>query len=156
MRSAWSSNVVHYMSGCQFIDVMTRKHQHKVFISITGKDHVCRFVGCGRNDRFNYVVMELQVGFLSANVSQVFHLPLTLYLSASWMWSITLISCLKGRNLADLRRTMTRGTFSVSTTLRLGKQILESIESIHSVGFLHRDIKPVRWFVNAFNGIPLL
>uniref|UniRef100_A0A3Q3VXD2 Protein kinase domain-containing protein n=1 Tax=Mola mola TaxID=94237 RepID=A0A3Q3VXD2_MOLML len=47
-----------------------------------------------------------------------------------------------GRNLADLRRTMARGTFSVSTTLRLGKQILEAIESIHSVGFLHRDIKP--------------
>lgn len=49
----------------------------------------------------------------------------------------------KGRNLADLRRTMSGGTFSVSTTLRLGKQILEAIESIHSVGFLHRDIKPV-------------
>lgn len=32
----------------------------------------------------------------------------------------------------------------MSTTLRLGKQILESIEAIHSVGFLHRDIKPVR------------
>ncbi|KAG9472838.1 hypothetical protein GDO78_016763 [Eleutherodactylus coqui] len=31
----------------------------------------------------------------------------------------------------------------MSTTLRLGKQILESIDSIHSVGFLHRDIKPV-------------
>ena len=54
-----------------------------------------------------------------------------------------LISCIKGRNLADLRRTMSRGTFSVSTTLRLGRQILEAIESIHSVGFLHRDIKPV-------------
>lgn len=39
---------------------------------------------------------------------------------------------------------MTRGTFSISTTLRLGRQILEAIESIHSVGFLHRDIKPVR------------
>lgn len=38
---------------------------------------------------------------------------------------------------------MTRGTFSISTTLRLGRQILEAIESIHSVGFLHRDIKPV-------------
>ncbi|KAG7256788.1 hypothetical protein CRUP_017027, partial [Coryphaenoides rupestris] len=37
---------------------------------------------------------------------------------------------------------MSRGTFSISTTLRLGRQILESIESIHSVGFLHRDIKP--------------
>lgn len=49
----------------------------------------------------------------------------------------------QGRNLADLRRSMTRGTFSISTTLRLGRQILEAIESIHSVGFLHRDIKPV-------------
>ncbi|XP_067339114.1 tau-tubulin kinase 2b isoform X2 [Channa argus] len=53
-----------------------------------------------------------------------------------------MIFCLQGRNLADLRRTRTCCTFSVSTTLRLGKQILEAIESIHSVGFLHRDIKP--------------
>ncbi|XP_045916828.1 tau-tubulin kinase 2-like [Micropterus dolomieu] len=83
------------------------KMEVAVLKKLQGKDHVCRFVGCGRNDRFNYVVMELQ-----------------------------------GRNLADLRRTMTRGTFSASTTLRLGKQILEAIESIHSVGFLHRDIKP--------------
>lgn len=29
-----------------------------------GKDHVCRFVGCGQNERFTYVVMELQVGFI--------------------------------------------------------------------------------------------
>uniref|UniRef100_A0A3P9NLI4 Tau tubulin kinase 2b n=1 Tax=Poecilia reticulata TaxID=8081 RepID=A0A3P9NLI4_POERE len=85
------------------------KMEVAVLKKLQGKDHVCRFVGCGRNDRFNYVVMELQ-----------------------------------GRNLADLRRTMTRGTFSISTTLRLGKQILEAIESIHSVGFLHRDIKPPR------------
>ena len=49
----------------------------------------------------------------------------------------------QGRNLADLRRSQSRGTFTISTTLRLGRQILESIESIHSVGFLHRDIKPV-------------
>ncbi|XP_076024130.1 tau-tubulin kinase 2b [Genypterus blacodes] len=83
------------------------KMEVAVLKKLQGKDHVCRFVGCGRNDRFNYVVMELQ-----------------------------------GRNLADLRRTMTRGTFSASTTLRLGRQILEAIESIHSVGFLHRDIKP--------------
>ncbi|KAJ8340942.1 hypothetical protein SKAU_G00332330, partial [Synaphobranchus kaupii] len=79
------------------------------------KDHVCRFVGCGRNDRFNYVVMELQ-----------------------------------GRNLADLRRSMSRGIFSISTTLRLGRQILEAIESIHSVGFLHRDIKPSNFAMGRF------
>eukprot|EP00066_Takifugu_rubripes_P006832 XP_003971904.1 PREDICTED: tau-tubulin kinase 2-like [Takifugu rubripes] len=83
------------------------KMEVAVLKKLQGKDHVCRFVGCGQNERFTYVVMELQ-----------------------------------GRNLADLRRTMTGGTFSVSTTLRLGKQILEAIESIHSVGFLHRDIKP--------------
>lgn len=77
--------------------------------SSLGKQHVCRFIGCGRNDRFNYVVMQLQ-----------------------------------GKNLAELRRAQPRGAFSLSTTLRLGLQILKAIESIHSVGFLHRDIKPVR------------
>ncbi|NXV93038.1 TTBK2 kinase, partial [Calonectris borealis] len=82
---------------------------------LSGKDHVCRFIGCGRNDRFNYVVMQLQ-----------------------------------GRNLADLRRSQSRGTFTISTTLRLGKQILESIESIHSVGFLHRDIKPSNFAMGRF------
>ncbi|KAM9778226.1 tau-tubulin kinase 2b [Syngnathus typhle] len=81
-----------------------------VLRKLQGKDNVCRFVSAGRNERFNYVVMELQ-----------------------------------GRNLADLRRSRIRGTFSVSTTMRLGKQILQSIESIHSVGFLHRDIKPANF-----------
>ncbi|KAF7665794.1 hypothetical protein LDENG_00131570 [Lucifuga dentata] len=92
------------------------KMEVAVLKKLQGKDHVCRFVGCGRNDRFNYVVMELQ-----------------------------------GRNLADLRRSMTRGTFSISTTLRLGRQILEAIESIHSVGFLHRDIKPSNFAMGRFS-----
>ncbi|XP_065689602.1 tau-tubulin kinase 1 isoform X2 [Patagioenas fasciata] len=85
------------------------KMEVAVLKKLQGKDHVCRFIGCGRNEKFNYVVMQLQ-----------------------------------GRNLADLRRSQPRGTFTLSTTLRLGKQILESIEAIHSVGFLHRDIKPPR------------
>uniref|UniRef100_A0A8B9RA47 non-specific serine/threonine protein kinase n=1 Tax=Astyanax mexicanus TaxID=7994 RepID=A0A8B9RA47_ASTMX len=91
------------------------KMEVAVLKKLQGKDHVCRFVGCGRNDRFNYVVMELQ-----------------------------------GRNLADLRRSMNRGTFTVSTTLRLGRQILEAIESIHAVGFLHRDIKPSNFAMGRF------
>ncbi|MGH0180697.1 UNVERIFIED_CONTAM: hypothetical protein FKN15_021689 [Acipenser sinensis] len=45
---------------------------------------------------------------------------------------------------------MSRGTFTISTTLRLGRQILESIESIHSVGFLHRDIKPSNFAMGRF------
>ncbi|XP_024894592.1 tau-tubulin kinase 2 isoform X2 [Pteropus alecto] len=92
------------------------KMEVAVLKKLQGKDHVCKFIGCGRNDRFNYVVMQLQ-----------------------------------GRNLADLRRSQSRGTFTISTTLRLGRQILESIESIHSVGFLHRDIKPPR-AVAGFRG----
>lgn len=78
------------------------------FYLIAGKDHVCKFIGCGRNDQFNYVVMSLQ-----------------------------------SQNLAELRRSQPRNSFTLSTTLRLGKQILEAIESIHDVGFLHRDVKPV-------------
>ncbi|XP_053331251.1 tau-tubulin kinase 2 isoform X2 [Spea bombifrons] len=91
------------------------KMEVAVLKKVQGKDHFCRFIGCGRNDRFNYVVMQLQ-----------------------------------GRNLADLRRSQSRGTFSMSTTLRLGRQILESIESIHSVGFLHRDIKPSNFAMGRF------
>ncbi|XP_077094571.1 tau-tubulin kinase 2 isoform X3 [Siphateles boraxobius] len=91
------------------------KMEVAVLKKLQGKDHVCRFVGCGRNDRFNYVVMELQ-----------------------------------GRNLADLRRSMNRGTFTVSTTLRLCLQMLKAIESIHSVGFLHRDIKPSNFAMGRF------
>lgn len=110
------------------------KMEVAVLKKLQGKEHICRygessricrvvtnvrvisdrFIGCGRNDRFNYVVMQLQ-----------------------------------GRNLAELRRAQPRAAFSLSTTLRLGLQILKAIESIHSVGFLHRDIKPVstRWLV---------
>ncbi len=74
------------------------------------------------------------------NIIQIKYLPLK--------WLTVAFLAVQGRNLADLRRSMNRGTFTVSTTLRLGLQMLEAIESIHSVGFLHRDIKPVR---NAFN-----
>ena len=50
---------------------------------------------------------------------------------------------LQGKNLAELRRSQPKGCFTLSTTLRLGAQILHGIEAIHDVGFLHRDIKPV-------------
>ncbi|XP_055343316.1 LOW QUALITY PROTEIN: tau-tubulin kinase 2-like [Paramacrobiotus metropolitanus] len=83
------------------------KMEVAVLKKLQGKEHVCRFIGCGRNKEFNYVVMSMQ-----------------------------------GKNLAELRRNQTRGTFSISTTLRIGIQILKAIENIHSVGFLHRDIKP--------------
>ncbi|CAG5081429.1 Oidioi.mRNA.OKI2018_I69.PAR.g9876.t1.cds [Oikopleura dioica] len=69
--------------------------------------HVCKFFGCGREIRFNYIVMTLV-----------------------------------GKSLAELRRAQPKGTFSLSTTLRLGQQLLQAIRDIHDVGFLHRDVKP--------------
>lgn len=33
------------------------------FCICAGKNHVCKFIGCGRNDKFNYVVMQLQVQY---------------------------------------------------------------------------------------------
>lgn len=78
-------------------------------IKFTGNEHACKFYGCGRNDKFNYLVMTLQ-----------------------------------GKNLADLRRESPKQSFSLSTAIRIGSQILKAIKEIHSIGFLHRDIKPVR------------
>ena len=40
---------------------------------------------------------------------------------------------LQAKNLAELRRAQPRGAFSLSTTLRLGHQILKGIEAIHDV-----------------------
>jgi len=57
-----------------------------------------------------------------------------------------MIMSLQGRNLDRLRRQQPKQHFSPSTTLRLAIQMLDAIEALHSVGFLHRDIKPVSVF----------
>ena len=59
----------------------------------------------------------------------------------------SLFNFFQSKNLAELRRAQIRGSFSLSTTLRLGYQILKGIEAIHEVGFLHRDVKPSNFAV---------
>lgn len=65
------------------------KMEVAVLKKLQGEDHICKFIGCGRNERFNYVVMALQ-----------------------------------GKNLAELRRSMSKGQFSMSTTVRLAFQVV--------------------------------
>ena len=69
--------------------------------------HVCEFLGCGRNEKVNYVVMSLL-----------------------------------GPSLSELRKRQPHQQFSISTTLRLGVQVVSAIRAIHDCGFLHRDVKP--------------
>lgn len=51
---------------------------------------------------------------------------------------------LLGQNLAKLRRLMKEPqSFSLATSMRLGIQCFEALRDIHSLGALHRDVKPV-------------
>ncbi len=52
-----------------------------------------------------------------------------------------LVMELLGENIAELRR-LQQGRFSMTTTLKLGIQMIKGIESVHDFGYLHRDIKP--------------
>ena len=47
-----------------------------------------------------------------------------------------------GPNLSELRKHQPHQVFSISTTLRLGIQILDALQALHNCGFLHRDLKP--------------
>ena len=62
-----------------------------------------------------------------------------------------MIMTLLGLSLSEIRRNMREQRFTLSTTLRISLQILEAIESVHSIGFLHRDIKPSNFAIGRTN-----
>ena len=52
-----------------------------------------------------------------------------------------LVMSLVGKSLEDLRRQVLCKNFSKSTAMKTSLQALEAISDLHSVGFLHRDVK---------------
>uniref|UniRef100_A0A183BK37 Protein kinase domain-containing protein n=1 Tax=Globodera pallida TaxID=36090 RepID=A0A183BK37_GLOPA len=53
-----------------------------------------------------------------------------------------LIINMLGDNLFKLRLQFQQHRFSAPTSLRLALQMLESLEQLHSLGYMHRDVKP--------------
>eukprot|EP00761_Pharyngomonas_kirbyi_P009320 gb/GECH01009336.1/.p1 GENE.gb/GECH01009336.1/~~gb/GECH01009336.1/.p1 ORF type:complete len:406 (+),score=89.33 gb/GECH01009336.1/:1-1218(+) len=50
-----------------------------------------------------------------------------------------------GDNIAELRKRVENEKFSLRTALKLGIQMLDSIEGVHNLGYVHRDIKPANF-----------
>lgn len=52
------------------------------------------------------------------------------------------VMTLVGRSLQDLRMSNIDRKFSMGTALSIGRQCLQALEDLHSIGYLHRDVKP--------------
>lgn len=58
-----------------------------------------------------------------------------------------LVMELLGDNLSELRRKTSTGKFSLATALMLGIVFVRSLEQIHDLGYLHRDVKPSNFVI---------
>ena len=60
-----------------------------------------------------------------------------------------IIMTLLGPNLSELRKQQPKQKFSLSTTLRVGVQVIAALRAMHNCGFLHRDIKPSNFAIGG-------
>ncbi|KAL3085119.1 hypothetical protein niasHS_010188 [Heterodera schachtii] len=63
-----------------------------------------------------------------------------------------LVMDMLGDNLFKLRLQFQQHRFSAPTSLRLALEMLESLEQLHSLGFVHRDVKPTNFALSEENG----
>ncbi|MCP9261972.1 Tau-tubulin kinase 2 [Dirofilaria immitis] len=103
-----------------------------------GSKHFCEIIDRGKQpDRFRFIIMKLvDFDYRSCYIYIIIHV-LKAYSSRNSNKAIQV-----GRNLWDLRIERPEQRFTLNTALKAAEQCLESIEHLHTVGFLHRDIKP--------------
>ncbi|CAD5118997.1 unnamed protein product [Dimorphilus gyrociliatus] len=91
------------------------KMEVAVLKKLKGKPHICKFIGCGKNDRFNYIVMSLQGMNLSdlrrSRPRGAFSLSTTIRLSYQ------IIQCIKTiHEVGFLHRDIKPSNFTIGKT----------------------------------------
>ncbi|KAH0786252.1 CK1 family protein kinase [Histomonas meleagridis] len=66
-----------------------------------------------------------------------------------------LVMELLGPSITDVRKVLIGERYSISSTLRLGIEMLRAIRGFHSLGFLHRDFKPSQVLIRASRAYPI-
>ncbi|WKY06904.1 hypothetical protein Q1695_006802 [Nippostrongylus brasiliensis] len=54
---------------------------------------------------------------------------------------------LLGKNLSDLKKEQPASVFSMSTGLKASQQCLMACRELHSIGYIHRDVKPANYAI---------
>ncbi|KAH0795568.1 CK1 family protein kinase [Histomonas meleagridis] len=62
---------------------------------------------------------------------------------------------LLGPSLTDVRKILPNKSYSISSTIRLGIEILRALEAFHSLGFIHRDVKPSQVLIRPNRSHPI-
>ncbi|KAB0397886.1 hypothetical protein E2I00_004515, partial [Balaenoptera physalus] len=82
------------------------KMEVAVLKKLQGKDHVCRFIGCGRNEKFNYVVMQLQSNFAMGRLPSTYRKCYMLDFGLARQYTNTTGDVRPPRNVAGFRGTV--------------------------------------------------
>ena len=53
-----------------------------------------------------------------------------------------LVMELLGTDLEELKKQSTKECMSIKTVLMIGLQVIDRLEALHKIGYLHRDFKP--------------
>ncbi|CAB3402855.1 unnamed protein product [Caenorhabditis bovis] len=84
------------------------------------------------------LVLELKILLLLNNCP---HTP-KVYCSGEYGEYNFIIMQMLGKNVGDIRKKQRSRSLSVLATVRIGIQVVECLRQVHSLGYIHRDVKP--------------